>query len=313
MTNTTGTTQVTNIQQQTLMLQYLQQLQNQSTTLETQISTGEKSQTYAGLTTQASQAVNLTATESQQQSYMNTIQTVTNTLQIQSLAMQNIASIATSFQNTLETSAFSTSGASIQETAQQLLTELGSYMNTQNGSSYIFSGNQTSTPTFDPTNLPNPGDLTTNVASDYYGGDNGIASATVDNNVTMQYGVTGNNSAFEQIVRVLNYFANDSTPLSQSNSTDVANVNQAQQMLGNAAQAVQQLVATNGEEQGDLTQLNTSHQNALSLAQTSLNGIEQVDSATAITQLNTLQTQLEASYQTINVLHSLSLANYLSS
>jgi len=32
---------------------------------------------------------------------------------------------------------------------------------------------------------------------------------------------------------------------------------------------------------------------------------------TAITQLNTLQTQLQASYQTINLLQSLSLANYL--
>jgi flagellar hook-associated protein 3 FlgL len=293
------------------MLQYLSQLQSQGQTLENQIASGQKSQTYAGISSQAGQVINLEATQSQQQGYMNTIGTVTTRLQTTSLAMQNIASIATSFQNTLANSAFAPNGASVQQTAQQLLTELGSYMNTQDGSRYVFSGNQTSTPTFDPTNLPNPGDLTTNVAADYYGGDNGVAAATVDNNVTMQYGVTGNNAAFEQIVRVLNFFANDSTPLSQSNATDVANVNQAQQMLGTAAQSVQQLVASNGEQQADLTQLKTAHQNALSLAQTSLNGIEQVDSATAITQLNTLQTQLEASYQTMNVLQSLSLANYM--
>ena len=101
------------------------------------------------------------------------------------------------------------------------------------------------------------------------------------------------------------------TPLSQSNATDVANANTAQQMLGNAAQSVQQLVATDGEQQADLNQLSTAHQNAMTLASTSLNGIEQVDSATAITQLNTLQTQLQASYQTINVLQGLSLVNYL--
>jgi flagellar hook-associated protein 3 FlgL len=82
-------------------------------------------------------------------------------------------------------------------------------------------------------------------------------------------------------------------------------------MLANAAQSVQQLVATAGEQQNNLTQLKTAHQNARTLASTSLNGIEQVDSATAITQLNTLQTQLQASYQTINILQSLSLANYL--
>ena len=104
-------------------------------------------------------------------------------------------------------------------------------MNTQDGSRYVFSGNQTSTPSFSPAGLPNPGDLTTNVATDYYGGDNGIAQATVDNNVNVQYGVTGNNPAFEQIVRVLNFFANDATPLSQTNPADVANVQQGQQML----------------------------------------------------------------------------------
>ncbi|HWE75316.1 MAG TPA: hypothetical protein VG328_19305 [Stellaceae bacterium] len=305
------TTRVSTIQQQNQMLQYLSHLQTQGQTLENQISSGQKSQTYAGISSQAGQVINLEATQSLQQGYMNTIDTVNTRLQTMGLAMQNISAIATSFQNTLANSAFAPNGASVQQTAQQLLTELGSYMNTQDGSRYVFSGNQTSTPTFDPTNLPNPGSLTTNVAANYYGGDNGIASATVDNNVNMQYGVTGNNPALEQIVRVLNFFANDSTPLSQSNATDVANVNQAQQMLANAAQAVQQLVATNGEEQGDLSQLKKAHQNALSLAQTSLNGIEQVDTATAITQLNTLQTQLQASYQTINILQSLSLANYM--
>jgi flagellar hook-associated protein 3 FlgL len=302
---------VSNIEQQNTMLQYLQQLQSQGQTLENQIASGQKSQTYAGISSQAGQVINLTATQSLQQGYMNTIDTVNTRLKTMSLAMQNISSIATSFQNTLANSAFAPNGASVQQTAQQLLTELGSYMNTQDGSRYVFSGNQTSTPAYNPASLPSPGDLTTNVAADYYGGDNGVAQATVDNNVNMQYGVTANNPAFEQIVRVLNFFANNPTPLSQSNATDVANVNQAQQMMGTAAQAVQQLVATAGEQQGDLTQLKTAHQNALSLATTSLNNIEQVDTATAITQLNTLQTQLQASYQTINVLQSLSLANYM--
>ncbi len=304
-------TRVSNIEQQTQMLQYLQQLQGQASTLETQIASGQKSQTYAGIAPQAAQVISLKATQSLQQGYMNTIDTVNTRLQTMNLAMQNISSIATSFQNTLSNSAFSPSGASVQQTAQQLLVELGSYMNTQDGSRYVFSGNKTSTPTFDPAGLPSPGDLTTNVAANYYGGDTGVAAATVDHSVTMQYGVTGDNPAFEQIVRVLNFFANNATPLSQSNPTDVANVDQAQQMLTNAANAVQQLVATAGEQQGDLNQLKTAHQNAMTLATTSLNNIEQVDSATAITQLNTLQTQLQASYQTINILQSLSLANYL--
>jgi flagellar hook-associated protein 3 FlgL len=302
---------VSNIEQQNQMLQYLDQLRSNAATLQAQISTGEKSTNFAGLAPQAAQVVDLNATQSLQQGYIGTIGTVSTRLQTMSLAMQNISTIATSFSNTLANDAFSPSGASVQQTAQQLLVELGSYMNTQDGSRYVFSGNQTATPTFNPAGLPNPGNLATNVAADYYGGDNGIAQATVDNNVNVQYGVTGNNPAFEQIVRVLNFFATDAAPLSQTNPADVANVQQGQQMLAQAAQSVQQLVATNGEQQADLSQLKTAHQNAITLASTSLNGIQQVDSATAITQLNTLQTQLQASYQTINILQSLSLSNFL--
>jgi flagellar hook-associated protein 3 FlgL len=304
-------TGVTTIEQQNQMLRYLQQMQSQGAALEEQIASGEKSQTYAGIAPQAAQVISLQATQSLQQGYIDTIGTVNTRLQTMSLAMQNMASIASSFQATLANSAFSPNGANVQQTAQQLLVELGSYMNTQDGSRYVFSGNQTSTPTFNPAGLPSPGDLTTNVAADYYGGDAGIAQATVDHNVNLQYGVTGDNPAFEQIVRVLNFFADNAAPLSQSNPTDVANVQQAQQMLGGAAQAVQQLVAAAGEQQANLAQLKTAHKNAITLANTSLNNIEQVDSATAITQLNTLQTQLQASYQTINLLQSLSLANYL--
>jgi flagellar hook-associated protein 3 FlgL len=304
-------TGITTIEQQNQMLRYLQQMQSQGAALEEQIASGQKSQTYAGIAPQAAQVISLQATQSLQQGYIDTIGTVNTRLQTMSLAMQNIASIASSFQATLANSAFSPNGANVQQTAQQLLVELGSYMNTQDGSRYVFSGNQTSTQTFNPAGLPSPGDLTTNVAADYYGGDAGIAQATVDHNVNLQYGVTGDNPAFEQIVRVLNFFANNAAPLSQSNPTDVANVQQAQQMLGGAAKAVQQLVAIAGEQEANLAQLKTAHKNAITLANTSLNNIEQVDSATAITQLNTLQTQLQASYQTINLLQSLSLANYL--
>lgn len=305
------TSTVSTLEQQNQMLQYLQQMETQATTLGTQISTGQVSTSYAGIAPQAAQVVDLQATQSLQQGYITTINAVNSQLQTASLAEQNIASIATSFENTLANNAFSSSGASVQQTAQQLLTELGSYLNTQGATGYLFSGTQTSTPAFSATGLPNPGDLTTNVAADYYGGDNGIAQATVDTNVNMQYGVTANNPAFEQIVRVLNFFANNATPLSQTNPTDVANVQQGQQMLANAAQSVQQIVANNGEQQADLTQLTTAHQNAMTLASNSLNSIEQVNSANAITQLNTLQTQLQASYQTINILQSLTLSKYL--
>ena len=293
------------------MLQILQQLGNKASTLESQISTGQKSTSFSGVAPQAAKLVDLAATQSQQQGYIDTITTVNTRVQTMSLAMQNIATVASTLQTQLSNNAFSSTGAGIQSTAQQLLVEVGSYLNTQDGSRFVFSGNKTTTPSYDPTNLPTPGDLTTNISADYYNGDTAVSQATVDSNVTVKYGVTGDNPAFEQIIRVLNFFANNSTPLSQTSATDVANVQKGQQMLAQAVQQVQQLVATSGEQQQSLTQLSAAHKNALTLASTTSNNVLQIDSATAITQLNTLQTQLQASYQTMNILQNLSLVNYL--
>ena len=118
-------------------------------------------QNYAGIAPQAAQVVDLSATQSQQQGYINTINTVTTRLKTMSLAMQNISTIATSFQNTLATSAFNTRRRHDPETGAGLLAEIGNYLNTQDGDGYVFSGNQTSTAPFDPAGLPNPGDLVT--------------------------------------------------------------------------------------------------------------------------------------------------------
>ena len=110
---------------------------------------------------------------------------------------------------------------------------------------------------------------------------------------------------------MLNYPPKRDAIRSQSNPTDVANVNTGAADAGQRRPSLQQLVATDRRATGRAQPAQHRASERLTLASTSLNNIEQVDTATAITQLNTLQTQLQASYQTINVLQSLSLANYL--
>lgn len=302
------------------MLAYLQQLHGQVNDLGTQIATGLKSQTFAGIPTQASTLVNLDANKAQQQSYLDTINTVNTRLQTMSLAMSNIQTLMSQFSAKLPQDAYNTQGTTIQQEAQQLLTQVGGYLNTQDGSRYVFSGNQTSTPPFDASGLPNPGNVTTNVGgappAGYYAGDSGIAQATIDSGVVMTYGITADDnsslgvSAFEPIIRVLNYFAKNG-PLNQNNATDVANVNQSAQVLTNAIGALEQLQGQVGLQQAQLSNTQSALQSSISLADTSIGNITQVDSATAITQLNTLQTQLQASYQTVSMIQQLTLANYL--
>jgi flagellar hook-associated protein 3 FlgL len=304
-------TAISTLSQNLQMQQYMLQELNQENTVAAQISTGLVSSSYSGLAPQASTIVNLTAQQSQDQAYLGTITTLNTRMSTMSGSMNDIQNLVSQFAQGFTTDAYNTSGgsATVQTEAKQLLSEVESDLNVQDGSGYVFSGYQTSSASFNASALPNPGNLATaNTA--YYGGDNNVQQATIDQNTTISYGVTANNPAFEQIVRALNFIANSGS-LSQSNPTDVANVSQASQLLTNGLAQLQTLQGNLGLQQSQVASTATNLSNSMSLGSTTLSNIEQVNSATAITQLNTIQTQLEASYQTVNILQQSSLVNYL--
>jgi len=307
-------TRVGTLAEDNQILGYIQQSKTNANTLEQQIATGLKSQNYSGISQQATQLVDLSDQTAQQQSYIDTINTVGTRMQVMALAVNNIETLATQFAGNLPADAYNTQGETIQTQAQQLLTQIGGYLNVQDGTDYVFAGSKTSTPPFSPGGLPDPGSLSTSAGgappNGYYSGDNTIAQATIDNGTTLSYGVTANNPAFENFVRVLNFLAN-SPPFDASNPTDVANVSQATQMLNGVVTQLQTLQGNISLQQGQLSSTLTAHQSALALAKGSISNIESVDPASAITQLDTLQTQLEASYQTVGILQQLSLVNYL--
>lgn len=296
------------------VVQYIQQNQTQENVLEQQISTGLKSQNFSGLGTQAEQFVNLGGQVSQLNSYVDTNNTVSTRMQTMALSLNSIESLATQFVGNLPAEAYNTQGETIQEQAQQVLNQIGGYLNTQDGAGYVFSGSKTTTAPFVLSGLPNPGSLTTSVGvpppNGYYAGDSVIAKATIDNNVSVSYGVTAANPAIQQFVQVLNYLAN-APAFDPKSATDTANVTQATKMLNESVAQLQTLQGSVALQQGQLSTTLTTQNNAISLAKTSMSSIDQVDPATAITELDTLQTQLQASYQTVSMLGQLSLVNYI--
>lgn len=307
-------TRVGTLAENNQILQYIDQNKSQADTIEQQLATGLTSQTFSGMAPQATQFVELTDQASQQQSYISTINTVTTTMQTMALAIQSIEGLAAQFAGNLPAQAYNTQGETIQEQAKLVLQQVGGYLNTQDGSDYVFSGSATSQPAFSPSGLPSPGSLTTSVGgappNGYYQGNSTVAQATIDNGVTLSYGITGNNPAFEQFVRVLNFLAN-SPPFDPNNPTDAANVATATDMINQSVGQLQSLEGTVSLQQGELSGTLSTHQSALTLAQSTISNVEQVDPAAAITQLDTLQTQLQASYQTVGILQQLSLVNYL--
>ena len=302
--------------QQNLMLQSILQLRSQANDLQAQVSTGLKSQDYSGLGPAASRVANLQSAVSHRQAYLDTIGTVQQRIQEQSTVLTTIQSLAQKFSQLLPSGAFNASPSDIQTQAKALLQEFGDFLNTSDGSRYLFSGSLTNTAPFVAADLPNPGSLNTAVnqpvPAGYYAGNDTAQQAKIDDNVTISYGVTADNSAIENVVRVANYLANlPAGSPSANNPADVAAMNQAATLMTQGVAGLQQIEGTLALQTAQLQQIQQNHQSFINLTQTNIQSLESVDPATAITQLNQVETNLQASYQTVSTLQQLSLVNYL--
>ena len=101
------------------------------------------------------------------------------------------------------------------------MNELASLLNTQYDGRYLFAGSRTETAPVDMSAYSNTTSATTADTS-YYQGNDELASAKVSTSQSITYGVTADNTAFEQAMRAFSMITNatsspaDSTTLSSA-------------------------------------------------------------------------------------------------
>jgi flagellar hook-associated protein 3 FlgL len=311
-------TRISTASENNLTLYYMQLNQSSEQNLNAEISTGYSAQTYSQIAPQAAQLENYRAEVAQQQSYINTITTASTTMQTMALSLQQILNQVQSFTSTVANTAYSTQPPTIQQQAKGLLQQVAGYLNTQDGSTFIFAGTNTSTPPVDITNLPQgaAASLTSPVggppsSGGYYQGGPINSPVQIDAQVSVSYSVTADNPAFENIIRVLNFIA-QSGAFSSTSAADQANVALAGQMLTNASQQLTGITGNLALQQAQMTTAETLHQSTLTIAKNGINNIDAVNQATAITQLQSLETQIQASYSATSAIQKLSLVNFMS-
>lgn len=300
-----------------LVLYYMNQNQNNLDNLNTQISTGDTAQTYSQIPQQTSQLVDLRAETAQQQGFTNTINVLSTRMQTMNLSLQQVETSVSSFADTLPDAAFGQSSPTISQQAEGLLQQVAGYLNIQDGSGYVFGGTDTSTPPVDLSTLPTAtASLTTPVngptsSGGYYAGGPAAAPVAINTGVSVNYSITANNAqAFEPIIRALNYLANQG-PFNANNPADQADATQAGQLLNHAVTALTNLQGNLGLQQAQLNNELKVQQNTVDIAQNGISSIVSTNQATAITQLQTLETQLQASFSATSTISKLSLVNYL--
>lgn len=132
----------------------------QFNTLSAQVSTGLVAQTYAGLGSTASVSLDLTPQIASLQTYQSNIGQATGSMQLTQTAMSQIQQIAVSFVSDIPTlNGLNTTGIdSVAANARAALKQVAQLLNTQNGNTYVFGGQDSANPPVpDPDNILSSG------------------------------------------------------------------------------------------------------------------------------------------------------------
>jgi flagellar hook-associated protein 3 FlgL len=272
-----------------------------------QEASGVTSPDYGGLGETSRQVINLQVSVTRSQSYAAAATAADSKTQVMYTTMTSITNLLTSLRTSLTAASNSASSdaASVTASAQQGLQQMASLLNTQYAGDYLFGGSNINTPPVDVSSSAYPAATSpSSPSTSYYKGDDQIASARVSDSETVSYGVTADNTAFEQGLRALNLVANNS-PLT------TATLNEALNLTVSAISATTAVQTGVGLASTSLENASASQADYQNFAQTLGNDLTGVDVAAVTAQVSTYDAQLSASYSAISKIQGLSLASFL--
>lgn len=271
-----------------------------------QESSGVVSSDFGGYGSDAEHLVNLQVSVTRAQSYIDAATLADSKVQVMYSAVGSMTDILTQLRSQLSAASTgsSTETNSVITTAQQMLEEVGSLMNTQYDGQYVFAGGKTDAAPVDLTSFSSGSGSLTATDTSYYNGDDEIASVRVGAGETVSYGVTADNSAFEEVMRVLKFVAN-STTLSSSD------ISSALDLAGTALDDTAAVQAKLSNAASSIETASARQTDYKSYAETLSSDLTGVDVAAITAQLSTYQAQLTASYSALAKILSINLASYL--
>jgi|GEM_PF-349273 len=307
---------------QQLILDATLRTQSQLAETRLQAATGKKSQSFSGIAPDSSRLVNLKNEVAKAEQYIENIATAEKRLKLMNLSLETIDEIAREMRSitvsSLNGEAANTNNLSF--VATEFLDQVVELLNQKDDSRHLFAGGKTDTKPVDLNNgvytAPTPPPFDAVVDTGYYEGDTTIQQVRIDDGVTVQYGITADQSAFEKVIRALDNIA-------QTTFTNPITAAE-KQVLNDAITLLTEATENNGAQKTigefaadvalDLRTIDIQkdrHNEFINFATDSIGDIENVDPAETLSLLNFQQVQLEASFQIVARLGSLSLTNFI--
>ncbi len=309
-------------------------VQRQIADAQRQISTGKKSPVYSGLEGQDVRLlINLKEQRTSVQSYVSTInntQVKTKTIDASLVTFTDITQDLRKKLYEQVEGLYGSSALALQTFANAAIDQLTSLLNQTADGQYLFNGTDTDTqplinaattkaayvqPALSGGSAAVIAAVQTFFATDANWNNvttpaPGSLQARIDEGVDITYGQLANNDAFEEVFEVLYAFANANFQPGDDANFE-ALVNWGIGKVEAAFDLVNNMAGQNGVIGAQMKTREEAHSDSLTLLETQILDIEDIDPYEAVSTFQTLQAQLEASFQTTSVLRGLSLTRYL--
>jgi flagellar hook-associated protein 3 FlgL len=328
--------------QSTAQINRLKEINGTLADLQRQISTGKKHETLAGFGGTAAQTIQRVRMDRlRAQSYLENIGTVNTRIKEMDQAMTAARKAATQLIDGLSAAVRDgpSSVATLAALSKQSLAFVQDLANLNIEGRYLFSGSATSEAPFTDANALNAG-FQTEVAN-WLNGSNSTAqldanvdgftpaalgfnpalsaagpvTVRIDDSTELDYTVRADEGGLNDIIRALGFMANLKAP---DPATDIPTEQDLNEVLKHILSMVQSgaqkldLAQTNlGAKSTLMNAIEENHEKDLATLEGLVSDIENADTAEAVTKLQSLQTQLQASYQVTSILSQLSLVNFL--
>ncbi len=310
------------------------------TDLQRQIASTKKYDTLAGFGTEANSIQRNRADLGRVQSYLDNISGLTSRVTQMNTAMTSAREAVSQMIDGITTAVRDSSNdiPSLKVIAQNALDFVQDLANLKIDGRYLFAGSDTSSAPFSSENTLNANfqqqvsdwltgvnstaQLTANVAgmtTADLGLNPGLSASgqvtvRIAETTEIDYTVRADVDGFQQIIQALGFMANMQAPGSGDIPTAQDLDDVVQNILGIARAGVEKLDAAATRLGGNFNLLNavqSTHERDTATLQGLVGKAENADTTDVVTQIQALQTQLQASYEVTSIVNKLSLVNFL--
>lgn len=301
-------TRVANFAQHERNLAHILDAQKRLNDAQLKISSGKRSEHYSGVARDARRIVNVETAHVRTTQFISNNKLIDQRLQTMETNVAQVFELVTQYKTLLinALNADNSSDLAMPIQTQAMLDEVSALLNVEQDGRFLFAGTRTDTRPVDQTGLPLVYTIPTADGDSigYYAGDTAKLSVQADENFSVVYGAHAGEQGFEQAIRAMHMVV-----IGPPN--DRATLEEALRVVGQAIDGVSDIRTQIGASRAALENVNKRLDEFLLFSEQTISDLENTDITEVITQMNSDQVAVEASFAVISRLADLTLTRFL--